>query len=148
MSQHVRQTIAALESQAKHYEEAAQQARDTANRLRELLGAPSPAAPKARKSRRLKSTKPAKRTQQARARTTAKRDGAKPPLASFVHHYLLERAKAKTGPASTADILSGIKQLGYQFGSKSEENATHYLRKTLRVNKAFKRARRGQYVLA
>jgi hypothetical protein len=150
MSQHVRRTITELETQAKRHDAAAQQARDMADRLRNLLTVSSSKAPRKRKAKTARTVKSTRGDAKPRkSRSATKRNGADGrSLATFVRHYLQERAQTKSGPATTADIYSAIRQLGYRFASKNPDNAVHYLRKVLRVNKAFKRTGRGKYTLA
>ena len=70
------------------------------------------------------------------------------PLASAVRSILDMRKAGNHGAASVAEIFRALKEGGYHFDTKDDENAKRTLRISLTKNPIFHRVPNGEYGLA
>jgi hypothetical protein len=145
VTQAIRQVILDLQSQHKHYLDQAARLTRAIEALR-LANTGTPAAKAAGKPTQRKKTAAVQRP--AKLAKPAKKANGKLSLSKALAYVLGEYRKAGAASATAQQLIGDIGKAGFRFGGRNPANNMNYLCKTLRTNKAFKRAGTGKYALA
>jgi len=136
----IQQIVQQLQSQHTHHLNQAARLRRAIEELSALFGVKAPAGRAFTKVMKAQNG-------QAKALPGTKRRSGKLTLSQAIAYVLGERQKAGVAGATARQLMDGLSQAGYKFGSKNAQNNMNYLYKTLRRNKQFKRAGDGLFAL-
>lgn len=136
----IQQIVQQLQSQQQHHLDQAARLRRAIDELSTVLDVKTPlkrTPPKAVQApnAKLKSLKPAKQRSD------------KLTLSKALAYVMGEYQRAGSSGTTARQLMEGLRQAGYKFGSKSAQNNMNYLYKTLRRNKQFARAGDGLFAL-